>query len=216
MTNRRSTLHLWLAAASFALVLATAAFADPSKFDIRAVSSRAALVSGGDALIEVSVPGGHPLRNVRIAVDGRDVTSAFRPGLEERTLLGVVSGLAVGRNTIEMWSNPQGRGRALASLAVTNHPITGPVISGPHQTPFVCEAQTFGLTITDADCSTNTKVDYFYRSKTTNTFLPFDPAAPPAAPEIAQATTTQGTTVRYIVRREMGTVNRAAYVIAFL
>src|SRR5436190_11870801 len=152
MSSRQSALPVCLAASVFAF----AAFAAPSKFDIRSVSSRAALVSGGDALIEVSVPGGLPLKNVRIAVDGRDVTSAFRPGLEEGTLLGVVSRLAVGRNTLELWSNPQGRGRALASLVVTTHPITGPVISGPHQTPFVCEAQSFGLT-PDADCSVNTK-----------------------------------------------------------
>jgi len=214
MSRRQSTLRVCLAASSFFL-LATAASADPRKFDIRTVSSRAALVSGGDALVEVSVPGGLPLENVRIAVDGRDVTSAFRPGLEDGTLLGVVTGLAVGRNTIEMWSNPHARGHALASLVVTNHPITGPVISGPHQTPFVCEAQSFGLTPIDAHCSVNTKVDYFYRSTTTNTFLALDPAAQRPA-DLAQTTTTEGVTVPYIVRREMGTVNRAVYVIAFL
>src|SRR3954471_12534303 len=183
-------------------VLAASAFASPAKFDIRTVSSRADLVSGGNTLVEVSVPGGLPLRNVRVHVDGRDVTSAFRPGLEDGTLLGVVSGLAMGRNTIELRVNPQGRGAALASLVLTNHPISGPVISGPHQTPFVCEAQTFGLTITDADCSANTKVDYFYRSATTNTFLALDPAAARPA-DVAQTTTTEGATVPYIVRREM-------------
>src|SRR5947209_20351765 len=117
MSSRKSALPVCLAASVFAF----AAFAAPSKFDIRSVSSRAALVSGGDALIEVSVPGGLPLSNVRIAANGRDVTSAFRPALEEGTLMGVVSGLAVGPNTIEMWSNPQARRRALASLVVTNH-----------------------------------------------------------------------------------------------
>ena len=109
---------------------------------------------------------------------------------------------------------PAGPRRALASLVVTNHPITGPVVSGPHQTPFVCEAQTFGLTTADADCSTNTKVDYFYRSTTANAFLALDPSAPLPA-DLAQTTTTEGATVPYIVRREMGTVNRAVYVIAF-
>src|SRR3954469_8266912 len=159
MITRQSTKLVCL---SFALALATAASADGDAFAIRAVSSRADLVSGGDALIEVSLPRGIPLGNVRIAADGRDVTSAFRPGLEAGKLLGVVSGLAVGRNTVEVWPNSHSQGHAVASLVVTNHPITGPVISGPHQTPFVCEAQSFGLTTrVGADCSVNTKVDYF-------------------------------------------------------
>src|SRR3954471_9372577 len=197
-------------------VLAASAFASPAKFDIRTVSSRADLVSGGNTLVEISVPGGLPLRNVRVHVDGRDVTSAFRPGLEDGTLLGVVSGLSMGRNTIELRVNPQGRGAALASLVVTNHSISGPVISGPHQTPFVCETQAFGLGAPlDGDCAVNTKVDYFYRSTTSNAFLALDPAAPRPA-DVAQTTTTEGRTVPYIVRREMGTVNRAVYVIAFL
>ncbi len=213
MANSRPTLRALCALASF---LAGAASAAPQKFDIRTVSSRADTVSGGDALVEVSVPGGLPLRNVRIAVDGRNVTSAFRPGLAHGTLLGLVSGLALGRNTIEMWANPQGRGRALASLVVTNHPISGPVISGPHQTPYICETQAFGLGAPlDADCAVSTKVDYFYRSTTDNTFHALDPSAPRPA-DLARTTTTEGITVPYIVRREMGTVNRAVYVIAFL
>ena len=46
-----------------------------------------------------------------------------------------------------------------------NHPVTGPVISGPHQTPFVCETEKAGLgRPTDADCSVPTKFQWFYRS----------------------------------------------------
>jgi len=212
MTNCRS-LHRLIA---FTALAAAAAFAEPRKFDLRTVSSRADLVSGGDALVEVTVPGGVPLRNVRLSLDGRDVTSAFRPGLEEGTLLGVVSGLATGRNTLELRANPNGRGSALASLVITNHPISGPVISGPHQTPFICETQAFGLGAPlDADCAVNTRVDYFYRSTTTNAFQPLDVNAPRPA-DVAQTTTTEGKTVPYIVRREMGTINRAVYVIDFL
>src|SRR5258706_8263459 len=44
---------------------------------------------------------------------------------------------------------------------------------------------------------------------------PPNPNAPPPA-DIAMTTTTEGKTVPYIVRREMGTINRAVYSIAFL
>ncbi len=198
-----------------AAVVAFCAAADPRPFSIRTLSSRADLVSGGDTLVEISVPEGLPAGNVRVSADGRDVTAAFRPGVERGTLLGVVSGLALGRNTIEVRANPQGRGAALASLVVTNHPIAGPVISGPHQVPYVCETQAFGLGASNADCAVATRVDYFYRSTVTNSFLALDPAAPRPA-DLATTTTSEGVSVPYIVRREMGTVNRAVYVIAFL
>src|SRR6267142_1946460 len=185
------------------------------EFAIRTVSSRADVVSGGQALVEVSVPGNLPLHHVRIAVDGRDVTAAFRLGSAEGTLLGVVDGLAVGRNTIELRAN-RGRGRPVATLVVTNHPISGPIISGPHQTPYICETQAFGLGAPlDADCAVNTRVDYFYRSSITSSFQPFNPVGPRPT-DVANTTTTEGHTVPYIVRREMGTVNRAVYVVAFL
>ena len=49
--------------------------------------------------------------------------------------------------------------------AVTNHPIAGPVMGGPHQTPFICETQVFGFgQPLDAECSVVTRVEYFYRS----------------------------------------------------
>ena len=212
MINRRQAS---LALCAFTVLTAEVASAAPREFAIRTVSSRADVVSGGQALVEVSVPGNLPLHHVRIAVDGRDVTSAFRLGSAEGTLLGVVDGLSLGRNTIELRAN-RGRGGPVATLVVTNHPISGPIISGPHQTPYICETQAFGLGAPlDADCAVTTRVDYFYRSTTTNSFQPLNPVAPRPA-DVAVTTTTEGHDVPYIVRREMGTVNRAVYVVAFL
>jgi len=48
-----------------------------------------------------------------------------------------------------------------------------------------------------------------------NPWKRFDPAAPRPA-DLAMTTTTEGKTVPYIVRREMGSINRAVYVLAFL
>lgn len=62
-----------------------------------------------------------------------------------RTLTGLVTGLRLGANEIVADANGQGNGRPTASLTVTNHPLTGPVISGPHEAPFICETANFAF-----------------------------------------------------------------------
>ena len=60
-----------------------------------------------------------------------------------------MTGLRDGRNVLAA-----GRAR----LTVVNHPITGPVFSGPHEQPFVCETEAAGLGAPlDADCSVATR-----------------------------------------------------------
>lgn len=208
--------------------------------EIRALSTRPEFVSGGDVLLQIAGPANLTTKNVSVHVNGKDVSAAFKPGLEPRTLVGLVTGLNVGSNAIQ--ASVRGS-KATAQLAVVNHPITGPVLYSPHQTPFICETQASGLGAPlDADCSAATKVDYFYRSTSAgapggaqgdlaaadnangfgggrgaaaNPFKPLDPAGPRPS-DIAMTTTTEGRTVPYIVRREMGTINRAVYSIAFL
>jgi len=46
-----------------------------------------------------------------------------------------VTGLGVGDNTIEV----TGAGNLKASLVVTNYSVTGPIFSGPKESPFFCE-----------------------------------------------------------------------------
>lgn len=220
--GRRNGSPAWAAALVLACALgaaSTAAEAAPAARDdleIRAVSTRPEAVSGGDVLVEVRVPRHVPVDQVSVALNGRDVTAAFRPGQTFGALLGLVEGLALGENRIEARSPARVvRGRPTARLDLVNHPITGPVIAGPHQTPFVCETEAWGFgPPLDADCSIETRVEYFYRSATTNTFQPL-PAGPLPA-DLRQTTTSEGQTVPYIVRRERGTINRAVYEIAFL
>jgi hypothetical protein len=50
----------------------------PSVVEVKTLSGRADLVTGGDALMEVSVPAGVTPTDVRVDVDGRDVTGMFR------------------------------------------------------------------------------------------------------------------------------------------
>ena len=185
---------------------------------IRTLSNQPDRISGGDVLVEVSFPARTSSRSLIISLNGRDISSAFRTGRAPNTVVGLVRGLSLGRNTLTVES----RGLPSESLGLTNHPITGPIFSGSHQTPFICETQTFVLPVTggnlgaplDSNCSTTTRIDYVYRS-TDGSLKPLpNPAVHPT--DLARTTTTQGVSVNYIVRVETGTINRAIYQIAIL
>ena len=131
-------------------------------FEMHTVSTRADAVSGGEVLAEITTPPSVAPAQVLVTLNGRDVRVAFRPGSHPGALLGRVSGLSLGENRLEA-SAP---GQVSSRVTVINHPSAGPVISGPHQTPFVCETQAHGLgPAPDANCSVEKRVEYFYRSK---------------------------------------------------
>ncbi len=182
------------------------------KLVLRVLSGTPDMVTGGEALVEVR---GGIAGKTRVMLHGQEVTNQFRPGTDG-TLLGIVSGLKAGSNVLEVRV-----GSKRGTLHLVNHPITGPVFSGPHQTPFMCEtsASELGAPL-DANCSAKTVVRYYYRSTSTPQtpgapLIPLDPAAS-LPKDIAQTTTTEGKSVNFIVRRETGTINRGVYEISFL
>src|SRR5207247_67116 len=100
---------------------------------IKALSNRADLISGGDALVEIVVPAGSPSEGLHVVAGTRDVSAAFARRADGRTT-GLVTGLGAGNTTITAdFGGKQG-----AALTVTNHPIGGPVFSGPQIQPWVC------------------------------------------------------------------------------
>ena len=218
------------------MCLATVGAQQPAgtPLEIRALSAKAELVSGGDVLVEIAGPAGLNADNVTVRLNGRDAAGTFKPAADSGAVVGLLTGLRVGPNAVEA-----SMGEEEAQLTIVNHLVTGPLIYSPHQMPFVCETEAHGLgAALDQDCSANTKVEYFYRSNPTATptnqgdlaagdnangfrgggpspYKPLDPNGPRPA-DILMTTTTEGDTVPYIVRREMGTINRAVYSIAFL
>src|SRR4051794_23374799 len=98
--------------------------------EIRTLSNRADLISGGDALVEVSPAG------ATVDVDGRDVTSAFAVR-EDGRYEGVLTGLRDGDNTV----TARAPGTDGAQLTIVNHPVGGPVIGGPQVHPAACTFQ---------------------------------------------------------------------------
>ena len=65
------------------------------------------------------------------------------------------------------------------------------------------------------DCSTITRIEYFYKSTEDGEFHPLD-ITQDLPEDLAETTTSDGLTVDYIVRVERGTVNRFIYAIAML
>jgi hypothetical protein len=193
-------------------------------FQIEVLSSKPYMVSGGDALVRVTVKDRKvSLGSVRVELNGANVTGAFRTDAAARTLTGLVTGLRRGENELSVDAKGKGHGRADADITLTNYPVQGPIISGPQQFPYACTTQNFvpfpgtpalGAPL-DADCSIERRVQYFYR-KTNNTFaiLPQPFSTLPA--DLAMTTTVAGVTVPYIVRLETGTINRAIYQTAVL
>ena len=202
--------------ATAATVLLAAAPAAAEASGIRVLSSRPGTITGGDALVAVVPAPGSDLSRIRVSLDGRDVTGAFRAAAGRLT--GLVEG--IGRASVLRYA--AGDGGPGGALALSNHPAEGPVFSGPHQTPFICETESFRLLsgetlgpALDENCSIARRVDYAYRPAGGAELKPLaDPSARP--PDLATTTTLGGATVPFIVRIETGTANRGIYRIAVL
>ncbi len=191
-----------------------------SALQLHVLSAKPHLVSGGDVLVRVDVTDGTPLDEVAVSVNGSDVTAAFREEAGRRALLGLVTGLQDGHNLLESYVREGSE--TVASLDLTNYPITGPMISGPHQEPFYCRTADFELVTgevlgapIDEHCSVETRVDYVFRS-TDGTFKPLADLDGPRPADLARTTTMDGHAVPFIVRVETGTINRGIYESAIL
>ncbi|MDL1862586.1 hypothetical protein FBR04_16390 [Betaproteobacteria bacterium PRO7] len=204
--------------------------ADPAmKVQLRVLSSPPQYVSGGDARIEVrAAPGLHD--KLELWLNGRPLNAALQSKGDR--LEGVIGGLVDGANRLEVHHRSSGLRDA---LELTNHPIAGPMFSGPHQHPFVCRTDQLGTEplvdsatppgyrVRDAagntigysrNCSVNTVVSYLYRS-TANSWkaLPADGSRPV---DMSTVTLPDGRTVDFVVRRETGSINRFLYSFAML
>jgi uncharacterized tannase-like protein DUF6351 len=212
----------WKLVARLLLAGATAAAAvsvlAAAGLTITALSSRPDMVSGGDALVRVEVPADFVLSHIVIKLNGTDVTASFHADAAASTLTGLVTGLRLGSNAVEAFTNPTGNGQAAARLTLVNYPITGPIFSGPRQTPFNCQTDSFvlpdgstlGPPIDTETCSVPTVVQYVYESTAGGALKPMpNTSALPA--DVAMTTTDLGVTMPFVVRVETGTMDRGVY-----
>lgn len=209
------TTVFWLLLAGQALADAPSSHSQ-SGLQLTTVSSAPDLVTGGEALVEVSSARSFPHHQVRIALDGEDVTDAFRWDDGREALVGLVGGMSEGEHLLKATLPGQARGDA--ELAVVNHADSGPLFSGPHQQPFYCETEEFiipGLEQPlgpplDDNCSIEDRVDHVYLTTAGEwEVLPQDAADYPA--DLARTTTSEGIEKPFIVRLAHGTANRGIY-----
>jgi hypothetical protein len=214
--SRRASLGAALALVLLALALPALA---AETLTLQTLSTRPDKVSGGDVLVAVRASAGVDLAGIKVLLNGVDVTASFFQDPATHSLIGLVSGLALGANTMDA----RATGAVPDRLALKNYPLEGPIFSGPQETPYYCQTHQFrvyplpGPLLTPAQigdpCMVPTRVDHLARSGTS--FVAFDPATgvPPGTPT---TTTKTGAVVPYTVRLETGTLNRAIYQIAIL
>jgi hypothetical protein len=202
-----------LAACAMAEAEGAGATLDASELRLESVSTKAHLVTGGDVLVRIEVGSDLDASRVELSANGRQ---ALAHPVADGSVIGLVEGLHEGDNRVQA-SIPGGPS---TTLTVTDYPITGPIISGPHESPYLCQTEDFTLATgeslgpaLDDDCSVATRVDYVYLSAADGEFKPF-PGGRPA--DLARTTTLDGEDVPFIVRVQTGTVNRAIYQSAML
>ncbi|CAA0078896.1 Uncharacterised protein [Zhongshania aliphaticivorans] len=190
---------------------------------IRVLSNRSDLISGGNALIEVIAEDTANLDGVIVTAGGSDISHIFAARSDGR-LMGLVEGLALGDNEIVATLADQ----SVLTTTIVNHPNGGPVFSGPQVQPWTCTNDA----ALDAQC--NQAAEYSFKYVPANrlqalltsfdpasmelppAFLSYDPANPPAESDIAMTTTDNGEELPFIVRVERGVQNRDRYQIMTL
>lgn len=193
---------------------------DVAEIRLRTVSTKPWLISGGDVLVELTYAASINPAQLRISLNGSDVSNLFRTS-SSQSLQALLSGMPGGDSMLEVTATGT---QLSASLRLTNYPRSGPIISGPHEQPFYCQSEQFetvaGATLgsaLDLNCSIATRVDYVYWSDADEAFKPLPDDAAAVLPEDMGLITVMGKTDQpYIVRVETGTVNRAIYEIAML
>lgn len=178
----------------------SSASASTPKLVVTAASTRADSVTGGDVLLRLRPAGS---ATPHFSAGGQSLTSA-----PLGTGTWIVRGLRNGPSRIQVKA-----GSATASLAVVNHPISGPVFSGPHL-PLLCTVpQPAAEPSRDATCADSTSTEYAYK----NTAGDIGPlSGPDQRPADLANVTINGKSVPYIVRIERGVINRSPYSFAVL
>lgn len=200
----------------------------PSAMNVRVVSSAPDQVTGGTVLLEL--PAAVDPDGLRFIVGDQPLIALPRPDRSDQVL---VSGLQPGLNRVAVSSAD---GEVLANVELINHPVTGPVFSGPQQYPFVCSSvlewgrqplvdhqEEWGFPVYadngdvrgySKDCSIETFVEYHYMSTEGQYKLWPEDGSRPA--DVRRVQLTDGREVDFVIRWERGTINRFLYSYAVL
>jgi hypothetical protein len=184
---------------------------DRDGLTVAVVSSRPEYVTGGDALVAVSLPKGVAIEDVSVSVGGTEVTERFTPDPDDGSrLVGLVDGLP--DDAVDISASA---GDESASVTVTNHPVTGPLFSGEQLELYACTTESFGLqpSTPARGCAAPTEVTWQYVDGRGRRHELADPTVPPADSAMVEAA---GRRVPFVLRTETGTLNRAVYTVTAL
>ena len=121
--------------------------------EIRVLSNRADLISGGDALVEVLAADVEQLEGASVNLGDTDITDQLTR-TQAGTLKGLINGLALGNNRLTVVLADD----SVLERTIINHPNGGPVISGPQIQPWQCT----NAAAVDAQCNQPAEYSFKY------------------------------------------------------
>jgi hypothetical protein len=187
--------------------------------EMTTISARPTLVTGDDATLAIRglTRGDH----LRVTLNGKSVPNrtfhrrASRPGQAPGQVIGVLHHLRRGTNDVHATVTGKRYGTRTMRLRLLAHPLQGPIISGPHQEPFVCKTQEGGLGPAQGkDCYAKQRVHWWYKDlqgsfhRLTNPYAPY--------PSAVTTTTVDGKRVPFVVRVQNVVINRSVTRLAVL
>ena len=190
---------------------------DTFAVNVNVLSSEKDQVSGGEARIQVVMPENVTSEYLSVQLNGADVKSVLVEDLVNHTLTGVITGLALGENTLQVSSASNDYPVTPLDVVLTNHSLVGPIFSGPQQQPFYCNAEdmaAIGLDAPDGNCMADTLVSFKYLT-TAGAWADYTQGME-RPDDMSTTTTSDGIELDFIVRWERGTINRFMFSIAML
>ena len=223
-TSRRNGFTQRRAMSALAALIALAtlavapAFAANNTLEVESLSNRPDKVSGGDVLAKVQVPPDTSLGAVRVKLNGADVTQAFWQDTANHALMGLVTGMQLGKNKVEATAKGLGpassRSRTIRPRARCS-PAGRTAVLLPNDQFSLGYPMAPNVTATQIanPCHVDTRVHYVYRS----TAAKFTACRRGPLPgDLVITTTNEGQVVPYISASRPAQINRAIYQTAVL
>jgi len=187
--------------------------------EMTTVSARPTLITGHQATLAIRglTRGDH----LRVTVNGHQVPRrtfhrrASLPGQAHGQVTGVLRHLRIGTDDVRATVTGKRYGRRTMHLRLLVHSLQGPIISGPHQEPFICKTAEGGLGPAHGpNCLAKQRIHWWYKDLLGNFHRLANPAA--AYPSDVATTSVNGKRVPFVVRVQNIVINRSVTRLAVL
>ncbi|HVT65260.1 MAG TPA: DUF6351 family protein [Mycobacteriales bacterium] len=184
----------------------------PGQVEMTTISARPTLITGHDATLAIrGLTRGDKLH---VTVNGQAVSSsafhrvASLPAQAQGQVTGVLHHLAIGADDVRATVTGDRYGTRTMQLRLLVHSLQGPIITGPHQEPFICHTVEGGLgPAHGANCLAKQRIHWWYKDLQGNFHRLTNPYA--AYPSDVTTTTINGHKVPFVVRVQNVVINRS-------